>query len=97
MKLTMPISLRALSQGSGTSTPSALAGPRVNVIDSRINPVNEIVLSAHDAGRAFVVGHRYRIDDFRPLLWRTDDFGESWTSLTDGSPGNEHRDSPFCP
>ena len=49
--------------------------------------VNEIVLSAHDAGRAFVVGHRYRMDDFRPLVWRTDDFGESWTFLTDGSNG----------
>ncbi len=49
--------------------------------------VNELVLSPHDAGRAFVVAHRYRMDDFRPLIWRTDDYGGSWTSLTDGSNG----------
>ncbi len=49
--------------------------------------VNEIVLSPHDAGRAFVVAHRYRMDDFRPFIYRTDDLGETWELLTDGSNG----------
>ncbi len=49
--------------------------------------VNEIVLSPHDAGRAFAAIHRYRMDDFRPYLYRTDDYGASWTLLTNGSNG----------
>lgn len=49
--------------------------------------VNEIVLSPHNSARAFVVAHRYRMDDFRPFIYRTDDFGASWALLTDGSNG----------
>ncbi|NHZ73731.1 MAG: hypothetical protein GWP16_04605 [Nitrospirae bacterium] len=49
--------------------------------------VNTIALSPHQAGRAFLAAHRYRMDDFRPYLWRTDDHGGSWTLLTDGSNG----------
>jgi photosystem II stability/assembly factor-like uncharacterized protein len=49
--------------------------------------VNTIALSPHQPGRAFLAVHRYRMDDFRPLLWRTDDHGVSWDLLTDGSNG----------
>ncbi|MFQ5691180.1 MAG: glycosyl hydrolase [Gemmatimonadota bacterium] len=49
--------------------------------------VNQISLSPHAAGRAFVVAHRYRLDDWRPLIWRTDDYGKTWTLLTDGRNG----------
>ena len=49
--------------------------------------VNEIVLSPHDAGRAFAAVQRYRMDDFHPYLYRTDDYGASWTLLTDGTNG----------
>jgi photosystem II stability/assembly factor-like uncharacterized protein len=49
--------------------------------------VNEIVLSPHSASRAFAVIHRYRMDDFRPYIYRTDDYGASWDLLTDGSNG----------
>jgi len=49
--------------------------------------VNEIVLSPHDAGRAFAVVQRYRMDDFHPYLYRTDDYGATWTLLTDGTNG----------
>ncbi len=49
--------------------------------------VNEIVLSPHDAGRAFAVIQRYRLDDFHPYIYRTDDYGTSWTLLTDGTNG----------
>ncbi len=49
--------------------------------------VNAIELSAHDPGRAFLAVHRYRMDDFRPYVFRTDDFGASWTSLADGTNG----------
>jgi hypothetical protein len=49
--------------------------------------VNEIVLSPHAAGRAFAVVQRYRMDDFHPYIYRTDDFGSSWALLTDGTNG----------
>jgi len=49
--------------------------------------VNAIELSAHDPGRAFIAVHRYREDDFAPYIFRTDDFGASWTGLTDGTNG----------
>jgi len=49
--------------------------------------VNEMVPSAFEAGRAYAVIHRYRMDDFHPYIYRTDDYGTSWTLLTDGSNG----------
>ena len=49
--------------------------------------VNMIELSAHDAGRAFLAVTRYRTDDFRPYVFRTDDYGASWRLLTDAGSG----------
>ncbi len=31
--------------------------------------------------------HRYRLDDFRPYVFRTEDYGKTWQLLTDGSNG----------
>jgi photosystem II stability/assembly factor-like uncharacterized protein len=49
--------------------------------------VNVIELSAHDPGRAFVAVYRYRENDFRPYIFRTNDYGASWDLLTDGKNG----------
>jgi photosystem II stability/assembly factor-like uncharacterized protein len=49
--------------------------------------VNMIELSAHDPHRVLLAVHRYRLDDFRPYVLRTDDGGGSWALLTDGSNG----------
>ncbi len=49
--------------------------------------VNVIELSAHDAGRAFIAVYRYRENDFRPYIFRTNDYGASWDSLTSGRNG----------
>lgn len=43
--------------------------------------VNMLELSAHRAGRAFVPVHRYRLDDFTPYVFRTDDYGQNWSRL----------------
>jgi photosystem II stability/assembly factor-like uncharacterized protein len=43
--------------------------------------------SPHDPGRAFVAASRYLLDDFRPYVFRTDDYGRTWTLLTDGGNG----------
>jgi photosystem II stability/assembly factor-like uncharacterized protein len=49
--------------------------------------VNTIELSAHQPGRALVAVYRYRMDDFTPYVFRTNNYGESWDLLTDGKNG----------
>ena len=49
--------------------------------------VNMIDLSRRSPGRALIAVTRYKLDDFRPYLFATDDYGESWRLLTDGSNG----------
>lgn len=43
--------------------------------------------SPHTAGKAYVAGYRYLLGDFRPYIYRTTDFGTTWTLLTDGYNG----------
>ncbi len=43
--------------------------------------VSVIEPSWGEAGTAYVVGDRHRLDDFRPYLWRTKDYGSSWERL----------------
>lgn len=37
--------------------------------------------SPHRAGTAYVAGNRWLLGDFRPYLFRTDDYGRTWTSI----------------
>ena len=53
--------------------------------------VSIIEPSPHDPGTAYVAAERHKLDDFRPLLWRTRDFGGSWERLDAGLPADE-----FC-
>lgn len=48
--------------------------------------VEGIEPSRVEAGTAFIVAHRYRIDDHRPYLFVTRDFGASWQQLKNGLP-----------
>ena len=43
--------------------------------------VSRVFASPHNAGTAFVAKNGFRNDDFRPLLYRTTDFGKTWTSI----------------
>ncbi|MEX2272075.1 MAG: hypothetical protein WD690_11410 [Vicinamibacterales bacterium] len=52
--------------------------------------VSRVFASPHDAGTAFVAKSGFRNDDFRPFLYRTTDFGRTWTSIGRGLP-----DSPI--
>ncbi len=52
-----------------------------------LGTVDEIEVSPHRAGRAYVAVQRYRFDDFKPYIFRTNDFGASWELLTNGSNG----------
>ncbi|MBX6350706.1 MAG: glycosyl hydrolase [Clostridia bacterium] len=40
--------------------------------------------SPHDAATAYVAATAYRLDDFRPYLFKTTDGGASWTLIVDG-------------
>lgn len=49
--------------------------------------VQTVEPSPHAAGRAYAAVLRYQLGDFQPYLYRTDDFGRTWTRLTDGKNG----------
>ena len=42
--------------------------------------------SPHQAGTAYLAANRYKFDDFSPMLYKTDNYGESWTMITNGIP-----------
>jgi len=52
-----------------------------------LSTINRIEVSPHAPGRAFVAAHRYRLDDFTPYVFRTDDYGATWTRIADGRNG----------
>jgi hypothetical protein len=43
--------------------------------------VSRVFASPHAAGTAFVAKNGFRNDDFKPMLYRTTDFGKTWTSI----------------
>ena len=43
--------------------------------------VSRVFASPHAAGTAFVAKSGFRNDDFAPYLYRTDDFGRTWTPI----------------
>ena len=45
--------------------------------------IPQIQASKHNAGEAFVVANDYRQGDFKPYIFRTNDFGKTWTRLVD--------------
>ena len=55
--------------------------------------VQNIDASAHQPGRAYIAVYRYLFEhDLKPYIYRTDDFGATWTKLTNGTNGipNDH-------
>ncbi|MEP6781435.1 MAG: glycosyl hydrolase, partial [Gemmatimonadaceae bacterium] len=43
-----------------------------------------IEASPHATGTAFVAGNRYQMDDFAPYLYKTTDYGVTWTKIVNG-------------
>ncbi|MGH7445083.1 MAG: hypothetical protein ACREKM_09415, partial [Longimicrobiales bacterium] len=50
--------------------------------------VSRVTPSSAGAGTAYVAFDGHRHGDFRPYVFRTTDFGESWTPLVNGLPAN---------
>ena len=46
--------------------------------------INAIEVSPHSSATAYVVATKYKFNDFSPMIYRTDDFGKTWTTITDG-------------
>lgn len=45
--------------------------------------------SAHDPAVAYLAANRYKNDDFKPYLFKTTNYGESWTKITGGIPDDD--------
>jgi photosystem II stability/assembly factor-like uncharacterized protein len=48
--------------------------------------INSIEASPHDAATAYFAGTMYKSDDFRPYLYKTNDYGKTWRKITAGIP-----------
>jgi photosystem II stability/assembly factor-like uncharacterized protein len=50
--------------------------------------IYQIDVSPFDAGTASIVSDRHMLDDPRPYAYRTSNYGETWTSIAKGLPGD---------
>jgi len=57
--------------------------------------------SPHDAAKALVAVDRHKLDDIRPYVYRTADYGKSWSKITNGIPDGAYvravREDPVRP
>ncbi len=62
-----------------------------NVTPPDLTPWSKVSLmdaSHSDPGTAYAAINRFRLDDLRPHIYRTRDFGKTWTAITNGLPDN---------
>jgi photosystem II stability/assembly factor-like uncharacterized protein len=48
--------------------------------------INTVEASPFDAGTAYFAGTKYQLDDFQPYLYKTTDYGKTWTAISRGIP-----------
>jgi photosystem II stability/assembly factor-like uncharacterized protein len=48
--------------------------------------ISQIDASPYDAATAYVAVDRHQSDDLRPYIYKTSDYGQTWTKLTNGIP-----------
>ncbi len=49
--------------------------------DTRVSIIDE---SKHKPGTVYIAGKRYQMDDRKPYIWKTDDYGKTWSFIIDG-------------
>ena len=64
--------------------------------------INTIEASPNTPGKAYVAGIRYLVDNDRsPYIWKTEDYGETWTKIVQGIPEDDFvravREDPTRP
>ena len=52
--------------------------------------VSLIEASPHDAGTAYAAIDAHKLDNYKPYIYKTSDFGKTWTPLINGLPENSY-------
>ncbi len=69
-----------ISRDNGESwdnvTPRGLSEAMISILDA----------SHHDPGTAYFAATRYKFNDFQPMIYKTTNYGRSWTKITKGIP-----------
>ena len=60
--------------------------PRGLPKDSRVSMIDA---GHHNARTAYAAVHRYKLDDFRPYIYKTHNRGRAWTKITRGIPNGD--------
>ncbi|MEP6844741.1 MAG: hypothetical protein ABI861_02000 [Panacibacter sp.] len=47
---------------------------------------NSVETDSWQKGKAYFVGTRYKLDDYTPYIYKTEDYGKTWTLITNGIP-----------
>ena len=47
---------------------------------------NSVEVDPFKKGAAYIVGTRYKMDDFKPYMYKTEDYGNTWKLITNGIP-----------
>ncbi len=50
--------------------------------------ISSIEPSTYDQATAYIAVDRHELDDFRPYIYKTDNYGKSWKKITNGLPNN---------
>lgn len=59
-------------------------------ISPKLNMINCIDASPFDAGTVYVAATSYKFGDYKPYLYKTTDYGKSWTLITNGISDNHY-------
>lgn len=49
--------------------------------------VDSVAPSPHNAAKAYITVLRYQFDDWKPYIYKTENYGQNWTLLSDGKNG----------
>ncbi len=52
--------------------------------------INMIEVSPHTPATAYMAATRYKLDETRPMLYKTSDYGQSWTDISQGIPESDY-------
>ena len=48
--------------------------------------VNAIEVSPHDPATVYIAAHKYKLNDFTPFAYKSNDYGKTWTKIVNGIP-----------
>jgi photosystem II stability/assembly factor-like uncharacterized protein len=52
--------------------------------------ISMIEVSPHDPASAYIAATRYKLDDTRPMLYKTTDYGKTWVDISAGIPAHDY-------